>query len=91
MNNTILNYTVTSGDTGKTVEIICKKKLEISSKLFTRLKLNGKIIKSLLNFATANLKNAKAVHDELEEEYKAIMDYSGLNNFSEQFIEKLFA
>ena len=57
----------------------------------TRLKLNEKIIKSLLNFATANLKNAKAVHDELEEEYKAIMDYSGLNNFSEQFIEKLFA
>jgi hypothetical protein len=52
---------------------------------------NKELIKSLLNFATANLKNAKAVHDELEEEYKAIMDYSGLNNFSEQFIEKLFA
>ena len=57
----------------------------------SRLKLNGKIIKSLLNSATENLKKAKAIHDELEEHYKKIMDYDALNNFSEEFMEKLFA
>lgn len=55
----------------------------------SRLKLNAKIVKSLLNSAITNLKNAKAVHDELEECYKAIMDYGTLNKFAEDFINKL--
>jgi hypothetical protein len=55
-----------------------------------RLKLNEKILKSLLNSSTDSLKKAKAVHDELEEKYKAIMDYQALNTFSEKWIAKLF-
>ncbi len=55
------------------------------------IKLNEKIVKALLNSATENLKKAKTVHDDLEEHYKAIMDYDALNNFTQKFIEKLFA
>jgi hypothetical protein len=55
-----------------------------------RIKFNLKITKILLNSASENLKKAKAVHDDLEECYKAIMDYDTLNKFTEDFINKLF-
>ncbi len=43
MNKAILKYVVTLKDDGKTVEKICKARLNISSKLFVFLKLNGKL------------------------------------------------
>lgn len=39
----ILKYNVCEKDVGKTVEIICKKEFQMSSKLLTKLKLDGKI------------------------------------------------
>lgn len=43
MNKAILKYIVPEKDDGKTVEKICKSRLNISSKLFVFLKLNGKL------------------------------------------------
>lgn len=39
----ILEYNVCEKDVGKTVEIICKKEFQMSSKLLIKLKLSGKI------------------------------------------------
>ena len=43
VNNTILSHRVSKNDEGKSVECILKKNFSISSGLFTKLKLNGKI------------------------------------------------
>ena len=43
MNKAVLEFKVTKENDGKTVENICRRKLDISAKLFKFLKLNGKI------------------------------------------------
>ena len=43
MNNAALKFEVKGIDSGKTVENICRRKLNISAKLFKVLKLNGKL------------------------------------------------
>ncbi len=43
MNKAVLKYIITSENDGKTVENICRRKLDISAKLFKVLKLNGKL------------------------------------------------
>ncbi|MBR2916475.1 MAG: RluA family pseudouridine synthase, partial [Clostridia bacterium] len=43
MTRAILKYVVPNCDNGKTIEKICKSRLNISSKLFVFLKLNGRL------------------------------------------------
>ncbi len=43
MNKAVLEFEIKKNDSGKTVENICKRKLNISAKLFKVLKLNGKL------------------------------------------------
>ncbi len=54
------------------------------------LKLNKKFINNLLSAATDNLKKAKQVHDTLESFYINAMDFEALNNFAENFAQKVF-
>ncbi len=54
------------------------------------LKLNRKVIKSLLSTAVNKLQEAKAVHDELEKHYINIMNYSELEDFENNFCKTLF-
>lgn len=55
-----------------------------------RIKFNKKAIKQLLLSAAATLRNAKAVHDELEGYYIDAMDFKALSKFTEEFAQKLF-
>ncbi len=56
----------------------------------SRLKLNKKIIQSLLSTATDTLKEAKAAHDKLENYYIDIMNYNELEAFTNKFCNMLF-
>lgn len=60
------------------------KKIDASS-----VNYNLKMIDELLNHAISILKDAKNQHDLLEEYYKKAMDYTKLNNFSNQFINSI--
>lgn len=44
----------------------------------------------LINAALERLRRAKALHDELEEYYKAQMDFAALTEFTEDYIDKIF-
>lgn len=55
-----------------------------------RIKFNKKAIKQLLLSAAVTLKQAKAVHDELEAYYIKAMDFKALEEFSRKFAEKIF-
>ncbi len=55
-----------------------------------RLHFNDKVISELLLGAVESLKEAKAVHDKLEENYIAAMDFDRLNSFAKEFSEQLF-
>ena len=54
------------------------------------LKLNRKVINSLLDTAVNMLQEAKAVHDKLEKHYINIMNYSDLETFGNNFCIMLF-
>ncbi len=56
----------------------------------SRLKLNRKILKSLLSSATDTLSKAKAVHDILEGHYINAMNYTELEEFTNKFCKILF-
>ncbi len=56
----------------------------------SRLRLNRKIINSLLTTATQTLRQAKAVHDKLEKHYISIMNYSDLETFTNKFCKMLY-
>ena len=49
------------------------------------------MIALLINIAIDSLKESIAIHDEIEEIYKANMDFDRLNDFTNHFIEKIFA
>ncbi len=53
------------------------------------MKFNSQISDSLLNQACETLKQAKTVHDELEKHYIKAMDFKKLEEFANQFAEKL--
>ncbi len=55
----------------------------------SRLKLNRKIVNSLLDTAINTLSEAKAVHDNLEKHYINLMNYSELEAFTNKFCETL--
>ncbi len=55
-----------------------------------RIKFNNKAAKELLCSAYFTLKQAKAVHDELESHYINAMNFEKLNNFSDMLCNKLF-
>ncbi len=55
-----------------------------------RLKLNRKVTESLICAATDTLKQAKSVHDKLENYYINAMDFKSLNAFTEKFCKKMF-
>lgn len=59
---------------------------EISKKA----KINYKTAKMLIDFAVDTLKNAKSVHDELEENFIGAMDYQRIDCFTEKFCDNLF-
>lgn len=67
----------------------------VSSKLLhnslPRLKLNRKVRESLLTACADTLKKAKEVHDELESFYINAMNFETLGNFTDLFLQKLFA
>ena len=44
----------------------------------------------LTAMALARLSRAKALHDELEEYYKAAMDFAALTEFEKNYIQTLF-
>ncbi len=55
-----------------------------------RIKFNNKASKELLETAFLTLKEAKIVHDELENFYIKAMDFEKLNNFADMFCKNLF-
>lgn len=55
-----------------------------------RINFNKKTIKELLSGAVATLRQAKAIHDELEECYVSAMDFDRLTGFAKEFSKKLF-
>ena len=55
-----------------------------------KLKINKKTINSLIAFATDTLKEAKSVHDQLENCYISAMDFDKLNTLAENLSKKLF-
>ena len=54
-----------------------------------RLKYNKKAANELLNSAVDTLKLAKKVHDDLEKFYIDAIDYNKLDNFTNEFLEKI--
>ena len=59
-------------------------------KSVSHLKLNHKVINSLLDTAVNTLREAKSVHDALEKHYIDIMNYSKLQTFENNFCKTLF-
>ena len=55
-----------------------------------RIKFNLKASKELLDSAYFTLKEAKAVHDELESHYIKAMDFEKLNDFADMLCKNLF-
>lgn len=55
------------------------------------LKFNERIKQELINESVTCLKKAKSVHDELEKIYIEAMDFDRMNEFYEDFKEKLFS
>ena len=55
-----------------------------------KVKNNTKTAGMLIDFAVSTLKNAKAVHDELEENFINAMDYEKINRFTQKFCDGLF-
>ncbi len=55
------------------------------------LKFNERIKQELINESVACLKEAKAIHDELEKIYIDAMDFERLNEYCDGFISKLFS
>lgn len=55
------------------------------------LKFNRRIKHELINESISCLKNAKAIHDELEKLYIDAMDFDGLNEYYNRFAEKIFS
>ncbi len=55
-----------------------------------RIKFNKKTAEIFLNGATELLKEAKAVHDELEKYYINAMDFEALNAYREAFADEFF-
>ncbi|MBQ3053072.1 MAG: hypothetical protein IJD55_05180 [Clostridia bacterium] len=66
---------------------VSQKNLHI---LKERLKFNKKAIRQLLFSAAAVLKEAKAVHDDLEKYYINAMNFEKLTKFTEGFSENIF-
>ena len=64
------------------------KQLHLSKE---RLKFNKKTTEILLYSAVDTLKNAKKVHDVLENHYIKAMNFEKLNQFTEMFCKKLFS
>lgn len=54
------------------------------------LKFNEKIKQELVSESVSCLRQAKAIHDELEKNYIEAMDFDALGDFCSSFIEKLF-
>lgn len=54
-----------------------------------RLKFNKKATNHLLASASATLKEAKLVHDDLESHYIGAMNFENLNKFAEKFCKKI--
>lgn len=59
------------------------------SKNRKRLKFNSKLMRELLLSATTTLKEAKSVHDELENYYIGAMDFEALTFFAKDFCDNL--
>ena len=55
-----------------------------------KAKINSKTAKMLIDFAVDTLKNAKSVHDELEENFIGAMDYQAIDKFTKKFCDSLF-
>ncbi len=55
-----------------------------------KMKFNSQMSHSLLNQACETLKYAKTVHDELENHYIKAMDFKRLEEFANQFANKIF-
>ncbi len=54
-----------------------------------RLNFNRKMINQLLDCASAQLREAKAVHDKIERHYTDIMDFEALNLFTDGITDKI--
>ncbi len=59
------------------------------SKSGERLRFNKKLTRELLGGATSALKEAKAVHDMLEENYISAMDFEALDAFAKEFANEV--
>lgn len=56
----------------------------------TVMKFNSRIKAEIIKESVLCLKKAKEIHDKLEEIYIDAMDFEGLDEYREEFIEKLF-
>ncbi len=63
---------------------------EILAKNRQKLNFNRRIVKELLIKACENLKAAKLIHDQMEKYYIDIMDFEGLNAYTDKIINKIF-
>lgn len=63
---------------------------EVMQSYVKRLRFNKKLEKELLESATDTIAKAKAVHDSLEECYKAAMDYTALDKYCNTVINNIF-
>lgn len=66
------------------------KRFMKSGQVPNKVKINYKTAKMLIEFAVDTLKNAKSVHDELEENFIGAMDYQRIDRFTEKFCDNLF-
>lgn len=66
------------------------KRFMKSEETSKKAKINHRTAKMLIEFAVDTLKNAKSVHDELEENFIGAMDYQKIDNFTEKFCDSLF-
>ena len=66
------------------------KRFMKSEETSKKAKINYKTAKMLISFAVETLKNAKSVHDELEENFIGAMDYQKIDDFTERFCDSLF-
>lgn len=55
-----------------------------------RMRFNKRVLDALINSAAQNLKNAKAVHDEIESFYIAAMDFKGITKITEKLLKVIF-
>jgi len=72
--------------------IHCKRFLREETESYSqRLRRGKKLCSHLIGESINSLKNAKETHDRLEKEYIEVMDFHGLNDYTDIITEEMFS